>query len=275
MENDSWEMRQSAKHDFDLISELLFRKQPFTFIRFSDGEMEIIRNNRLFIGDGRISWSKGEVTYRYPDFDKKEFLPKRDFRLREDLIASAIFSEISYIKGIPTSHNDALADRNLLVELNSGSLKNLTFADLLINQNFLRFRKRIVPLFHRFHHVYYLGNFRSRPELMNEYWKLIPIQDNFFENYDHVLSDSLVSLESLPRCSLVLSSASSLTNVLGHKIKQLRQDLTFLDVGTSLHDLVGLQSGIREYHVLIERNSPSAVFRKLRLRLGDNFNLKW
>ena len=275
MESATLRMRQEARHDFDQLLELLLKKIPFTFVRFSDGEMEIIRNHRLFIGDGRISWSKGEVEFSYPDFDKKDFLPERDVLLRDDLIASARFTDKNFIKGIPASHNKALDDRNLLVGLNDGSHKNLTFADLFINQNYLKFRRKVLPSFYRFEHVFYLGNFRSKPNLLNDNWKLIPLQDNFFENYEQVLGSSLSALQALPKHSLVLSSASSLTNILGHQILQHRQDLTFFDVGTSLHDLVGLQSGIREYHVLTQKNSPRVIYKKMRLVMRKNFKLNW
>lgn len=268
-------MKQEARYDFNQLSKLLLEREPFTFIRFSDGEMEIIRNHRLLIGDGLISWSKGEVEFRYPDFDKKDFLPERDVRLRDDLIVSARFTAKNFIKGIPASHNKAVDDRNLLVDLNNGSLENLTFADLFINQNYLRFRRKVIPLFYRYEHVYYFGNFRSNPKLLNDDWNLIPLQDNFFENYEQVLSASLSALQALPMNSLVLSSASSLSNILGHKILQHRQDLTFFDVGTSLHDLIGLQSGIREYHMLTQRNSPRVIYKKLRLVTRKNFKLKW
>ena len=82
-------------------------------------------------------------------------------------------------------------------------------------------------------------------------------------------------LKSLPMNSLVLSSASSLTNILGYQLQAFRKDLTFFDVGTSLHDLVGLQGGIREYQALIGRNSPKGIYRKLRLVSSPSFKLRW
>ena len=269
------EISQKGRLDYLFLSNLLSKRQPFTFIRFSDGEMEIVRNHRLLIGDGHISWSKGEIEFRYPDFDKKEFIPERDSKLREDLLASARFKSEYFFKGIPASHNNAITDRDLLVKLNGNILTNLTFADLFINQNFLKFRRKILPLFHEFDNVYYLGNFRANPELTNPSWKLIPIQDNFFENYENVLENCISALKSLPKYSLVLSSASSLTNILGYQLQGFRRDLTFFDVGTSLHDLVGLQGGIREYHTLIGSNSPKGIYRKLRLASSPSFRLRW
>jgi len=269
------EISQKGRLDYLFLSDLLSKREPFTFIRFSDGEMEIVRNHRLLIGDGHISWSKGEIEFRYPDFDRKEFIPERDSKLREDLLASARFKSEYFFKGIPASHNKAVTDRDLLVELNGNILTNLTFADLFINQNFLKFRRKIIPLFHQFDNVCYLGNFRANPELANPSWKLIPLQDNFFENYENVLENCMSALKSLPKYSLVLASASSLTNILGYQLQGFRRDLTFFDVGTSLHDLVGLQGGIREYHTLIGSNSLKGMYRKLRLVSSPSFRLKW
>jgi len=178
----SAQMTRIARQDFELVKLLLINKNPFTFIRFSDGEMEVVRNERLFIGKGRISWSRGEVSYSYPDFDYKDFSPARDQKLRADLLASAEYRSDYYFKGVPTAHNDAIRDRNLMVALNGENTTNLTFADLLINENFLAFRKLLIPLFSNFATVYYFGNHRANPKLINESWKLVPLQDNFFEN---------------------------------------------------------------------------------------------
>jgi hypothetical protein len=271
----SVQMTQIARRDFELIKCLLENKDPFTYVRFSDGEMEIIRNERLFIGEGHISWSKGEVSHSYPNFDYKNFLPERDVKLRADLIASANYRSKFFFKGIPTVHNNALEDRNLMIEFNDGSEENLTFADLLINENFLKFRRQLISIFSSYTSVYYFGNYRASPGLVNEKWKLIPLQDNFFENYEKVLAASLTVLNGLPINSLILSSASSLTNILGHKLHESRPDLTFLDVGTSMHDLVGMESGIREYHVLLARNTPRNLVRKIRFIINRSFRLKW
>jgi hypothetical protein len=274
-EKQSAQMTQIAKRDFELIKCLLENKDPFTFIRFSDGEMEIIRNERLFIGKGYISWSKGEVSYSYPDFDYKDFSPERDKELREDLIASARHRGDFYFKGIPTAHNNAIEDRNLMVEFNGDSDENLTFADLLINQNFLAFRKYLISIFSLYASVYYFGNYRANPTLVNANWQLIPLQDNFFVNYEKVLAASLTELSGVPVNSLILSSASSLTNILGHQLHERRPDLTFIDIGTSMHDLVGMESGIREYHILLARNTPRNLVRKTRFAINRSFRLKW
>lgn len=266
---------QNSSRDFSAIFNLVKKQIPFTFVRFSDGEMEVIRNEQFFIGDGKISWRKGSYDYYYPEFDKKEFIPDRDFKFRDDLLVSANYKSSNYIKGIPATHNNAVDDRDLMIRFNDYSVENLTFSDLLINHNFLKFRKNIFPLFFNYQHVFLLGNHRAKPELININWKLVALQDNFFTNYTETLDKSLSTLSKLPFNSLVLSSASSLSNIVGAKLNKIRQDITMIDIGTSLHDLVGMESGIREYHALLLNNSPKNLYKKIRLISQKNHKLKW
>jgi hypothetical protein len=254
---------------------MLNSKSPFTFVRFSDGEIEILRNRALFIGEGKIVWHKGSFHYDYPEFDSKDFNPDRDIQIRLDLINSAIYQSKNYFKGIPASHNSAILDRNLMIEFNNNTSTNLTFADLLINKNFLKFRREIVPIFMEFNDVYLVGNFRARPEVFNSSWKLVPIQDNFFSDYENIVNKTMKILSSLPLGSLVLGSASSLTNILGQKLNEERKDITFLDVGTSMHDLFELDSGIRDYHKLLLPNTFLGMYRKVCLISKKSYRLKW
>ena len=268
-------MKQISSVDFEIVKSLLKSKSPFTFVRFSDGEMEILRNQALFIGNGKIIWRKGSFDFSYPEFDSKEFKPERDKEIRRDLMLSATYKNKNYFKGIPTKHNSAILDRNLMIKENGDSVYNLTFADLLINENYLKFRREIIPTFMNFNDVFILGNFRTRPELIHPNWRLIPIQDNFFLDYKKTVDKSYEVLISLPMNSLVLGSASSLTNILGYMLNSKRQDITFIDIGTSMHDLFGLESGIREYHNLLLKNSLRGIYKKVRLIQRSGFRLKW
>jgi len=268
-------LNQTSKNDFEVISKLLKNRIPFTFIRFSDGEMEVLRNEKFFIGDGKIEWRKGNYNFDYPDFDKKEFIPDRDSKLRNDLLFAARYKSENLIKGIPASHNSAIFDRDIMIELNGGNLANLTFADLFINQNYKKFRKEIISSFFNFENVFYLGNFRSKPEIFRSNWVLVPIQDNFFQDYEAVLEKTVSMLIDIPKNSLILASASSLSNIVGQKLNIIRKDLTFFDIGTSLHDLVGLNSFIREYQIILLPNTARNILRKIRLKLQKNNKPKW
>jgi hypothetical protein len=271
----SIKVSQSSKGDFNFLLSKIENKTPFTFLRFSDGEMEIIRNKELIIKEGEIIWSKGKIKHSYPKFDFKTFSPEINSDLRTDLISSAKFKSDNYIKGVPTHHNNAVLDRNLMFELNGKSKNNLTFADLLLNENFQKFRRDMLPKLIEIPEVYYVGNFRANPSSVCESWKHIKVPDNLFLNYQQTKKEILANLIKIPANSLVLLSASSLSNILSHQLYLARRDLIVLDVGTSIHDLVGLQSGIREYHVLLEPNNTRSIIKKFRYKYNKSYKLKW
>lgn len=260
---------------FAFVQRLLENRRPFAFVRFSDGEMEIIRNQRLVIGESITEWRKGTLRHSYPLYDRKTFEPTRHAQVRQDLIESAEHCQSGYFKGIPASHNQAADDRDLMVSLNGGSEVNLTFADLFLNENYTRFVKAIVPTFSTFKSVIVVGNFRMVPSLMNPEWALVPIPDDFFENYLDVKASTVTELREAPEGCLILSSASSLSNVLGSDVSSNRPDLTFIDIGTTLHGFMGMDSRIRQYHIGLEPWRLRNVHRKLRNRFARGYRLQW
>ena len=67
-----------AKRDFQELRSRLLNNIPTTFVRFSDGELEILRNNPLSITDGIVHWRLGTLDGKYPKHDDKSFVPERD-----------------------------------------------------------------------------------------------------------------------------------------------------------------------------------------------------
>lgn len=265
----------NGRRDLDSFIENLKSRQPFTFVRFSDGEMEILRREKLRLGPDGVTWSKGKSSFVYPVFDHKDFDPERDSAFYDALMKSATRRAPFYFKGIPTRHNRALVDRNLMIDLNGGGLQNLTFSDLLINGNFSRFRSEVLSEFMRFESVSVVGNFRMQPALVAPQWELIPIQDGLISSFPTCLDGALEEIKRLPLGSLVLSSASSLTNILGSELLELRPDLYFIDIGTSMHDLMGLATGIRSYQVQVQPWKLSNLKERVAYYAGGSHRLRW
>lgn len=264
-----------SKSEFHRFSGLLEKREPFVFVRFSDGELEILRNHSLIINSEGVSWSKGTSKHRYPDFDFKTFIPEIHQNFRNDLMSSAMKKSEHFYKGIPTRHNGSYVDRDWMIELNQNSTFNLTFSDLFLNSNFIKFRKQIVPKFQLFDYVYVLGNFRMNPGSISKQWKLIEIPDNFILDYDNVRDEVLSQIQNVEEGALILSSASSLSNVIGAEVVDVRPDLTFIDVGTSMHDLMGMTDGIREYHSLLKSWSLKSFRSKLGYFLSRSHRIRW
>jgi len=266
---------QHPRKDLKAFLVALEKNSNFCFVRFSDGEMEILRNQELEIGPDIVKTSAGKVNFSYPIYDFKNFSPERDTKFREKLIESAKYFAPGYIKGIPASSNSAIPDRDLMITFNTGVSRNLTFADLLINSNYKRFRRKFLPIFMERPNVYVVTNFRARIESNLHNWTLIPVSDNFIASYETDFNRIMAILTEVPPDSIILSSASSLSNLLGAEIWKIRQDITFLDIGTSLHDIFGLGFGIREYHQLIGKLNGRELLLRFKYKARKGYKMRW
>lgn len=259
------------------ISRLLLNI-PFTFIRFSDGELEILNSHPVEISHKKVSSSFGESNFEYPSYDFKRFDPVRDSSIREQLLASIAHNSPNFFKGVPARSNqskvfDAIGARELCASLSGGS-ENFCFADLFVNSNYMRFRSKFVPAIRSRPNLYLLGNFRMNAKRISEHCQLIPLPDNFFGNLDEVKSSVLAKLNLLPESSLLLSSASSLSNIVGHELSMSRPDLTFLDIGTALHHKCEMPPANRLFQAL-DFSRPKDLFHVVPLLLSRQFWLKW
>ena len=260
----------------DCFLKFVQQERPFTFVRFSDGEIEVLRNRKLLIKNGITEFRGRRFSNQFPEFDQKRFDPMNGQVVRRDLLASAIFQDSNYFKGIPTAHNSAIQDREFLLRLNGGFTSQMTFSDLFLNCNFLFARKNFFPLIiGHFDHLRVVGNWRSDLKGYLIKGQLIPIPDDFFSTYEVTLNFVLDQLKNVPKFCLVISSASSLSNVIGHKLRLLRPDITFFDVGTVLNDFLGLPLGTRAYHKLIDPKTFREKLAAWRYKRHGEYQLRW
>lgn len=264
-----------SKEHFRIFLNKLQNQDPFSFVRFSDGELEILRNHTLVIEEGAVHWSKGSFRADYPAHDFKEFIPGRDIQLRQDLTDSATYLGENFFKGVPTKSNRASRDRDFLVSLNGGTYSNLTFSDLLINENYKPFLLKALPQIIQRENVFVLANFRANVHALDGSWKHIEVQDNIFGSYLNVIDDLMDFLSGLPASSTVLSSASSLSNIVGHKLHKFRPDVTFIDIGTSINHLIGMGSTSRAYHSQLEPWSLVSFSRKIQYYILGSHKIRW
>lgn len=245
----------------------LQNKESFYFVRFSDGEIEILRNRYLEIDSGKTFFRGRESTNIFPVFDNKKFDPSLNQDIRKDLLDSALFRGENFYKGIPTRHNNALVDREFLLRLNGGMDLKITFADLFLNSNYRHYRENLVPLFEKYEKVYVVANYRANLVGSLSGAVHIKIPDNFFLEYRNTLNSVMEKLGEVGSKSLVLSSASSLSNIIAHKL--YGRDITFIDIGTSINDLLSLKGNIREYH------GSGSLIKDYFYERSKRHNIKW
>ena len=270
-------IKPDRKNHFNYFITLLNSKKPFTFIRFSDGEVEVLKNRKLTILNKKTFFRGKAYSNDYPVMDTKKFDPLIDQKFRMDLLESCIFKSEFYFKGIRTfSINDceSIIDREFLLRLNGGFDNYITFSNLLINENYLLFRSKMFPLIlKKFKNVVVVSNWRSKINF--ECYEHIKVCDNFIKNYENEFKNIFNLLFNIPDYSVVLCSASSLTNILGHKLFLLRPDLTFLDVGTSINDLLSLENNTRVYHKLLKTKKYNSAPLKFINLLMNDLLIKW
>ena len=265
-----------GKADLDRLHMLVTARRAFTFVRFSDGELEVIRNRSMSISSGVTEFRGRFFRNSFPEYDQKRFVPNRCQDLRSDLIRSAIFRDDFYFKGIPSRHNNMVVDREFMLRLNGGFSAEMTFSDLFMNSNYVRSRNDFFPsIVEEFGNVIVVGNWRCELTGYLGRGRLVKIPDDFFSKYKQTLDEVYAELLDVPDCALILSSASSLSNVLGHHLRVNRPDLTFIDVGTVLNDLLGLSLGTRAYHRLSNPRTPRERFAAWRYRQSREYQLQW
>lgn len=269
------EGRKKYSRDFTAIYRCLQDDRAFTFVRFSDGETEILRNRPLRIEENVVSWSRGTVDFSYPRYDHKRFDPTKHENIRNILLQSARYYARNYFKGIPGGNNKATEDKGLLIELNGDSLSNLTSADLLINSNYKKFLSLMLPRILAKANVVLIGNYRMDSSRLSSSILHLPIPDDAFANFEVVVDDIVRRAVELPLGAVLLSSASSLSNVIGYKLHQLRSDLTFIDVGTALHPFTGMDSSKRLYLTQLEPWSRRTFVQKSQYLLSGTWRRKW
>ena len=260
----------SAKVDLDRLISLLKNEEPFCFVRFSDGEIDILRNSFLEIKEGVTHFRGRTFKNNYKKHDIKKFDPLLNQEIRRDLLSSAMFRKKNYLKGVPATHNNQIEDRDFMIRLNGGMTDEITFADLLMNSNFLDFKNKVLPIIFK-KKIAIIGNFRGKPDKIIAHAKYIPIQDNFFENYVATLNNVLDKINLLPEKTVVISSASSLSNIVGWKIFNIRPDITFIDVGTTINFLIGIKGNYRYYHFLLgDDETKIAKYKRLK-----EYSIRW
>ena len=258
---------QKAASDLRLFVRNIKEKTPFVFVRFSDGETEILLGNRLEIEPGKTFFRGSYQSNKLPIYDSKRFNPDKDIYLREQLILSACHQSGTYFKGIPALHNRMPREKKLMITLNSFSQNNLTFADLFVNSNFVLFEKELVPLLISAK-PFVIANFRAKPLFDCTF---IPIPDNCFDHINSLVDSVLSDLLEIPAYSLILSSASSLSNIIGFNVVKKRPDLTFIDIGTSMNRYLSLDLGIRNYY---SYHQSSPLIRTLK-KFKPGYRLIW
>ena len=169
----------------------------------------------------------------------------------------------NYFKGICTGTDPHVGDENFdyQIELHGGDHKTLTFSNLLINANYKHFIEEMAPLFAERDIIYVVNKLAITEQLPFRIKKKFEIGSNCMINDYRVTEDvkEYIAKNNI-KDHIILCSAASLSNfVIYENFKENSQN-TFLDIGSCLNPLLGLEGWkyTRGYltHYWLGSNSP-------------------
>ena len=243
---------KTFKGEFDKIANLVKSDEPFGFCRFSDGEVTVLRNKTLILGDGVLV--QGDIyegqTIKLPDYafkkdeDQKRFIPEETPYLNTKLIESLKYRKKNYFKGIPAYNGqDQSSSWQFCKDLyGEGDDEHLTFSNVLINDNYKHFVSEIVPVLSE-KKIVLISNKNSKfDKLPFKIVKHFSIGPNCMKD-DYYLIDACKHWinENNIKNHLFLFAAASLSNLLCHELYKDFDKNQYMDIGSALGPYLQLE----------------------------------
>jgi len=245
--------------EFNKLLNLVTECTPFSFARFSDGEVTILRNkacvlaNDYFIQEDMHGSQKNNVPEEtYNKEEQKEFYPGKHEFFRRKLLESLLYKKKNYFKGIPPQNSlDGKLSWEFCLDLHGrDDLSHLSFANVMINNNYKRFILECLPVFKNKKIVLIANENSTFENLPFSVSKFFPIGSNCMINNYYLIDEikEWIKDNSITN-HLFLFSASSLSNLLCHALYEQYPFNQYLDIGSSLGPLLGLTGwkGSRTY----------------------------
>jgi hypothetical protein len=240
----------SPADHFNELTYLLEARVPFSFVRFSDGELFVLLNKFISLkAEGYTIGSRNFSANSYPAHEQKLFDPELHSKQRIALINSLRFQRSRYFVGLPCPCCSPLRDylrlwiNSALCDLDNGwNPSRYTWANLLINSNYSRYIALWPNIFNQYNVVLISNRIASVDNLPFRVMKRIDIGNNCFVNDFDRVSAIASEIDAIAKRSdkstLALFSAASLSNLLIHRVSEINDNVTCIDIGSSLNPLL-------------------------------------
>lgn len=259
-------MKKDFRGDLYYLAGKLKTHEPFAFTRFSDGELLIMQNRRIIIDEHVVfahdHWGQGH----WGPEELKTFDPAKDVKLREELLTTFKHQQPNYWKGICCKCCVGEENFNWQFQHISKDEEYLTWANLFLNGNYRTYVEQVVPLMKTYPVVMVCNGLAKLESLPFK-----PVKDFRVGKNCHVNDRGLVEelhnfVEHNHREGhLYLFSAASLSNLLIHDLFKSFPNNTYLDIGSTLNPMMGLEGwkGSRDYLRGYWMNEKNALSEKL------------
>jgi hypothetical protein len=232
--------------EFYRLLDLLKKREPFAFNRFSDGELYILQNQELILGDNLVKIGSRVEAGAYKVDDFKHFHPVEHAFYRDRLVDAFRFVKKNYFKGL--SCRCCVGDEHFQWQLDFHGPydENFTWANLLHNGNYGKFMREMYPVFNEYRTIF-VCNESADLSLLPFVVKDFRVGYNAMVNdYDLIERLKQWITEEHITGHLFLFSASAFSKMAIHQLYAHCDDNTYIDVGTTLAPLMGF-GPVRSY----------------------------
>ena len=229
---------------FDIILSMIQEGENFAFTRFSDGELFILQNKTVVLADNHYITGDIKGRNKYTKEEHKEFYPEQHQFYREKLIECYKHNQDKYFKGICTATDGHVGRENFewMLQFHAGDHSNLTFANLLINANYKRFVEEMLQNFVKRDIIYIVNELADISKLPFSIMKEFRIGSNcMIDDYGTTEKVKEYIAKNNVKDAIVLCSAASLSNFIIYESFKENANNTFLDIGSCLNPLLGLE----------------------------------
>jgi hypothetical protein len=244
-------MEKTFRGDFYKLLTKLKEGENFSFSRYSDGEMFILQNKRLVLGQGIVQTGDNVRGGQYSKQDHKDFDPDKHSFYRDKLIESYQFKKKNYFKGLSCKCCVGERDCNWMKDLYGEEDEHLTWANLWVNGNYKLFVEEFIPVL----------NDKKVIMVVNEMAKInapFNLIKDFRVGYNCIVNDYGL-VEEMKKWiddnqienHVFLFAASSLSCYLAHQLFEHNDKNTYVDIGTTMNHLMGMDINrgyLRQYH---------------------------
>jgi len=252
---------KTFNNDFIRIKTALQNEEKFAFSRFSDGEMWMMQKHAFELGPNGYS--------NYTDEDYKIFDPsdELDCSASDYLLEAYKHKQDNYFCGLSCQCCVGKQNFRWMLQESGKSDDMLTWANLFVNANYVKFVQEIIPIFKQ-KNIVLVSRYNS--VLENLPFRLIDafnITNNAaIENIGLVdtMSD-YIKLHNVEN-HVFLFAAGALSNILIYELFKEFPNNTYLDIGSTLNPFLNLDiargyliSGIQRLNIPITEKQKKSI----------------
>ena len=244
---------KTFSNDFIRIKQSLLNKKNFAFSRFSDGEMWMMQKHGFELGPNGYS--------NYTEEDYKIFDPSNELHIGvgDHLLEAYKHQQSNYFCGLSCQCCVGKQNFRWMLQVSGKEDYMLTWANLFVNANYVRFVQEIMPIFQQ-RNVVLVARYNAVPE--NLPFRLIEA----FEVTNNAAIENISLIEDMTNFisenkienHVFLFAAGPLSNILIYELYKEFPNNTYLDIGSTLNPYLNLDiargyliSGIQRLNIPI------------------------